>query len=439
LPGSGGVAYDGVASPWGPVSDRPRVERGWRDCPACGAVGTDPSSPLCTAGAGLPAPTPGDHVAGRGTAAAGPSGTLCLAGARLPAQAAAAEVRTTVAAVAPTAAVPTGDFSSGGVAGGPVPARDTYTSAAATRDTCRDAGIPPTAPSPRPAARPPDGDAARGWYPVAPGPGGHARGLAGLSGTLLRPHHSAGPPLVSGDGGVRGARRQPDVGSGAPSARCQRRHRQVDLDAQAVGRWYPGAVQGSLGSSGLHSAPRSRLRRDLQPGSEAGHRPHGALAGPRSLLARSLTQRQERLPARALTETVYCCQAAGFVDSSRPDMVCRLNRSFYGLKQAPRAWHSRLASFLVTLDFVEAKSDTSLFIHHHGAETAYLLLYVDDIVLTASSQSLLCASSTRFSGSFRSRIWACFTISWGSLPSLTPLDSYFTSGSTLLTFWSGPI
>jgi hypothetical protein len=43
----------------------------------------------------------------------------------------------------------------------------------------------------------------------------------------------------------------------------------------------------------------------------------------------------------------------------------------------------------VTLGFVEAKSDTSLFVHHHGAETAYLLLYVDDIVLTASSLSLL--------------------------------------------------
>jgi hypothetical protein len=38
---------------------------------------------------------------------------------------------------------------------------------------------------------------------------------------------------------------------------------------------------------------------------------------------------------------------------------------------------------------VEAKSDTSLFIYHHGADTAYLLLYVDDIVLTASSESLL--------------------------------------------------
>jgi hypothetical protein len=70
-------------------------------------------------------------------------------------------------------------------------------------------------------------------------------------------------------------------------------------------------------------------------------------------------------------------------------MVCQLNRSLNGLKQAPQAWHSRLATFLVTLGFVEAKSDMSLFVHRHGAETAYLLLYVDDIVLTASSQSLL--------------------------------------------------
>jgi hypothetical protein len=38
---------------------------------------------------------------------------------------------------------------------------------------------------------------------------------------------------------------------------------------------------------------------------------------------------------------------------------------------------------------MEAKSDASLFIYHHGTEVAYLLLYVDDIVLTASSQSFL--------------------------------------------------
>jgi len=77
------------------------------------------------------------------------------------------------------------------------------------------------------------------------------------------------------------------------------------------------------------------------------------------------------------------------VDSSRPDMVYRLNKSLYGLNQATRAWYSQFAMFLLTLGFTEAKSDTSIFIYRRGDETAYLLLYLDDIVLTAFSQQLL--------------------------------------------------
>ena len=81
---------------------------------------------------------------------------------------------------------------------------------------------------------------------------------------------------------------------------------------------------------------------------------------------------------------------------SRRDLWTRVVRiwsagstSLYGLKQALRAWYSRFATFLLTLGFTEAKSDMSLFIYRRGDETAYLLLYVDDIVLTASSQQLL--------------------------------------------------
>ena len=90
-----------------------------------------------------------------------------------------------------------------------------------------------------------------------------------------------------------------------------------------------------------------------------------------------------------LSETVYCAQPSGFEDSTRPDYVCRLNRSLYGLKQAPCAWYSRFASHLLQLGFVEAKTDASLFVLHHGKDMAYLLLYVDDIILTASSDALL--------------------------------------------------
>jgi hypothetical protein len=44
---------------------------------------------------------------------------------------------------------------------------------------------------------------------------------------------------------------------------------------------------------------------------------------------------------------------------------------------------------LASLGFVEAKSDTSLFIHRRDDDIVYLLLYVDDIVLTVSNVDLL--------------------------------------------------
>jgi hypothetical protein len=63
--------------------------------------------------------------------------------------------------------------------------------------------------------------------------------------------------------------------------------------------------------------------------------------------------------------------------------------SLYGLKQAPRAWYSRFATYITSLGFVEAKSDNSLFIFRRGIDLIYLLIYVDDIILTASSAALL--------------------------------------------------
>jgi hypothetical protein len=90
-----------------------------------------------------------------------------------------------------------------------------------------------------------------------------------------------------------------------------------------------------------------------------------------------------------LSETVFCCQPTGFADPAHLDLVCRLRKSLYGLKQAPRAWYSRFATYLTTLGFIEAKSDTSLFILRRGSDTVYLLLYVDSIILTASSTKLL--------------------------------------------------
>ncbi|WVZ85642.1 hypothetical protein U9M48_032542, partial [Paspalum notatum var. saurae] len=81
-----------------------------------------------------------------------------------------------------------------------------------------------------------------------------------------------------------------------------------------------------------------------------------------------------------LSEQVYCQQPTGFVDPQRPKDVCLLSRSLYGLRQAPRVWFEH---------FTKHRADTSLFILHNGSDIAYLLLYVDDMILSASSPSLL--------------------------------------------------
>jgi hypothetical protein len=89
-----------------------------------------------------------------------------------------------------------------------------------------------------------------------------------------------------------------------------------------------------------------------------------------------------------LIETVYCSQHTGFVDPAYPQLVCRLNNFLYDLKQAPQAWYHCFASYLVSLGFEEAKLDTSLFVYYRGADTSYLLHYVDDIVFIAMSSEL---------------------------------------------------
>ncbi|GJR41372.1 retrovirus-related pol polyprotein from transposon RE1 [Tanacetum coccineum] len=101
-----------------------------------------------------------------------------------------------------------------------------------------------------------------------------------------------------------------------------------------------------------------------------------------------------------LTDTVYMEQPPGFVDSQLPNHVCRLNKALYGLKQAPRAWFQRLNSFLVGLRFSCSRTDTSLFIFKKESSIIYLLVYVDDIILTGNQPSLLRHFITRLHREF---------------------------------------
>jgi hypothetical protein len=90
-------------------------------------------------------------------------------------------------------------------------------------------------------------------------------------------------------------------------------------------------------------------------------------------------------------EEVYMKQPPGFENSKHPQLVCKLDKAIYGLKQAPKAWYSRLSSKLIDLGFRASKSDTSLFIYRKNGVVIYMLIYVDDIIVTASSKEAVAA------------------------------------------------
>ncbi|XP_041995661.1 uncharacterized mitochondrial protein AtMg00810-like [Salvia splendens] len=89
-----------------------------------------------------------------------------------------------------------------------------------------------------------------------------------------------------------------------------------------------------------------------------------------------------------LDKPVYITQPPGFVDPRFPDHVRRLKKAIYGLRQAPLAWF-RFSIFLLSMGFSQSRADSSLFHFHRGPSTIFLLLYVDDIIVTGNDQSLL--------------------------------------------------
>lgn len=88
-----------------------------------------------------------------------------------------------------------------------------------------------------------------------------------------------------------------------------------------------------------------------------------------------------------LNEEVFMEQPQGFVDRTFPNHVCRLHKAIYGLKQAPRAWYTRLTQALQGLGFTGSLLDTSLFMYHNDSVHIYVLIYVDDILVTGSHSS----------------------------------------------------
>ena len=93
-------------------------------------------------------------------------------------------------------------------------------------------------------------------------------------------------------------------------------------------------------------------------------------------------------------------QPPGFVDSKLSHHACKLHKLLYGLKQAPRAWFEQFTSHLLTLGIVASIADPSLFISRHNGIVLYLLLYVDNIILTDNDSTAIGTLITQLASNF---------------------------------------
>jgi hypothetical protein len=90
-----------------------------------------------------------------------------------------------------------------------------------------------------------------------------------------------------------------------------------------------------------------------------------------------------------LKEEVYVRQPPRFEIEKYPHRVYKLRKALYGLKQVPRAWYGRLRGFLFERGFEMGKIDQTLFLLRQRRDILIVQVYVDDIVLGGSSNSLV--------------------------------------------------
>lgn len=103
-----------------------------------------------------------------------------------------------------------------------------------------------------------------------------------------------------------------------------------------------------------------------------------------------------------LEEEVYISHPPGYPQGP-PGTVLRLKKSLYGLKQAPRAWHQRLNTELCSIGFSVSAADPGLYIYTKDSSRAYLMVYVDDLLIAADDAQLISHIKKKLTAVFDAR------------------------------------
>ncbi|KAL0378534.1 UNVERIFIED_CONTAM: Retrovirus-related Pol polyprotein from transposon RE1 [Sesamum radiatum] len=88
-------------------------------------------------------------------------------------------------------------------------------------------------------------------------------------------------------------------------------------------------------------------------------------------------------------EEIFMDQPEGFTAVGEEQKVYHLQRSIYGLKQASQRWNTRFDEVILGYDFIKNDFDPCVHKKISGSSIAYLVLYVDDILLIGNDVKML--------------------------------------------------
>lgn len=93
-----------------------------------------------------------------------------------------------------------------------------------------------------------------------------------------------------------------------------------------------------------------------------------------------------------LAEEVYMVVPQRFGNQGeygKTNLVCILLKSLYDLKQASRQWNIKLSDALIIGAYRQSLHDYSLFTKRRGKEIFIILVYVNELLITGNSNSLI--------------------------------------------------
>ena len=89
--------------------------------------------------------------------------------------------------------------------------------------------------------------------------------------------------------------------------------------------------------------------------------------------------------------------------SIQPGYCWKLRHSLYGLKQAGRTWNKTLDRKLGELGFTYLDAETCLYVFQKDGQVCFLVVYVDDLLLAATTQKFMDSIKAKLSASFKMR------------------------------------